>query len=749
MKNILKIAVLTVLSALAVDGVCSAGEIKPRVRYHQNRKVVSSTTFNIGDVSATTDSKGCLWLLETSSRPVDGDKTAKDYTLTWRLVKGQAEDVSFSVDFEMDGWNPDNYIFVPAIVYDGNRFDTKQIGYPPFWYDKSEWRLDMPTTFADKHPSLGKVGQPSKPIELISGNATTPLMAYFSKDNHSAWMVQTNQGNRLGDYGMTILESGDRSEATFSITSPVVRTGEEEDFPVTVKQGESVSISFRVYDFKAKRLADLMSRFLEVRKDFNKSSRNDIVPFSHVWTLLDNLYQTRRWDDRIEMYWLSDVQEEATWNFIWQLGWVGGGQATFPILILGSEEEKGRAVKNIDAIFDRTQTRSGFYYGYGNGKEFKGFGYFKPLENNIGFVRSQGDWLYLSQLQMNLLEARGETVKSSWREGVRRQADAFSRLWDKYGQFGQFIDVESGDICVGSSCAGAIVPAGLALAYQAYGNKHYLEVAKEGGRWFYDNYVKKGYTTGGPGEILSAPDSESAFGLFESYMVLYEVTGDKEWLKYSSELLPVCASWTNSYDFDFPENSAMGKAGVHSTGSVWASVANKHSAPGICTWSGNSLLKYYRATGDRSALGLLEDIAHGLPQYVCRDECQIGRMPVGGICERVNLSDWEGKAKIGDNIFGSCSWCEVAAMLTVSQIPGIYVQTDKEEVTVFDNVKVVKGKAADGRMLLNIFNPTIYQADVRIFSETSREARTSLLPDNVAGMKTIRLNPGETVEVII
>ncbi len=321
------------------------------------------------------------------------------------------------------------------------------------------------------------------------------------------------------------------------------------------------------------------------------------------------------------------------------------------------------------------------------------------------------------------------------------------RLWDKYGQFGQFVNVETGDLCIGNSCAGAILPAGLALASQTYHNPRYMEVAKESARWFYKNYVKKGYTTGGPGEILSAPDSESAFALFESYTVLHELTGEKEWLEYAADLLPLCVSWTVSYDFRFPENSAMGKAHAHATGSVWASVANKHSAPGICTWSGNSLLKYYRATGDKRALDLLADIAHGLPQYVCRKECQIGKMPHGGICERVNLSDWEGKDQIGGQIFGSCSWTETAAMMTVAQIPGIYVLTDKEQVTVFDHVTVETVKAGGGHMTLKVTNPTIYPADVTIYAETTADARKTPLPADVTGMKTVSLQPGASAEV--
>ena len=698
MKNKLLVSVL--FASVLFSQADAINQIRPSVNYYQEGDVVSRTYFETDKPTVTTDVNGCEWLLTVDKRAVENDNTAQDYVFTWELKRGVAKNVSFSVNFQFDRWTPDNYVFVPSIVYDGNRFAVKDINYPPFWYDKNEWRLDMPTT-TTVQPTLNEKGGQSR-IDLTSGNASTPLMAFFSQRDQRAWMVQTNQGNNLGDYGLSIEEKKNQGEAVFSIQAPVVRPGNRADFPATVSVGEKVIVSCRTYDFKASRLNDMMDRFVEVRKTFNPATRNDVLPFSHAWTLLDDLYQNRRWDERIEMYWLSDVQEHASWNFVWQLGWVGGGQSTLPLLLQGTDQGKERAMRNLDVIYSKTQTKSGFFYAYGDGKEFYGFGYSAPLEHNVTMVRSQGDWLYMAQRQINLLKSRGEQVKSSWLEGTKKQAEAFARLWDKYGQFGQFVDVETGDLCIGGSTAGGIVPAGLVLASKLYDNPRYLDIARQAARDYYTNYVAKGYTTGGPGEILSTPDSESAFGLFESYMVLYEYTGEKEWLKYASELLPICASWTVSYDFIFPESSPLGKIGAHSCGSVWASVANKHAAPGICTWSGDCLLKYYRATNDERALELLTDIAHNLPQYISRKECPVGNMPSGGVCERVNLSDWEGKDQVGGSIFGSCSWCEVAAMLTVTELPSLYVQSDKQVVAVFDHLKVNKKQAGNGRMILEV-----------------------------------------------
>ena len=90
------------------------------------------------------------------------------------------------------------------------------------------------------------------------------------------------------------------------------------------------------------------------------------------------------------------------------------------------------------------------------------------------------------------------------------------RLWDAYGQVGHFVDVETGDLCIGGSTSGAIVPGGLALAYKTFNCRKYLEVAQQLAEKFYNDFVLKGYTTGGPAEILSSPDSESSYALLES-----------------------------------------------------------------------------------------------------------------------------------------------------------------------------------------------------------------------------------------
>ena len=65
----------------------------------------------------------------------------------------------------------------------------------------------------------------------------------------------------------------------------------------------------------------------------------------------------------------------------------------------------------------------------------------------------------------------------------------------------------------------------------------YLDIAAAVARKYYQEFVRRGLTTGGPGEILSAPDSEAAFAMLESFVTLLEITGDSRWLEPARDLL--------------------------------------------------------------------------------------------------------------------------------------------------------------------------------------------------------------------
>jgi hypothetical protein len=327
------------------------GTIQPVVRYYQDKKLVHELPFQLTDGDRITDVTGAEWKLSVAVQPVKERPDAQDYSLTWTLVKGNAHAVAVGVEFSFTEWTSREFVFVPAIVYDGNRFDMIKIEYPPYWYDKKDWRLDMPTTTAIQ-PSLGKTGKGK--LELTTGNASTPLMAFHSPEKQRGWMVLTTQESRFGNHGFLIEEDKEKAEGRFTITAPSVRTeraagmGEpSEDVAPDWKTGDTLTLQFRVYSFKSPAVKDLLKRFSEVRKDLNSAERKEVLPFSEAWKLYDRLFQQELWDESINMFCFDKPGSTKNWNGIWQLGWCGGGLNTMSMLIDGNDEARQRALKNI------------------------------------------------------------------------------------------------------------------------------------------------------------------------------------------------------------------------------------------------------------------------------------------------------------------------------------------------------------------------------------------------------------------
>jgi hypothetical protein len=117
----------------------------------------------------------------------------------------------------------------------------------------------------------------------------------------------------------------------------------------------------------------------------------------------------------------------------------------------------------------------------------------------------------------------------------------------------------------------------------------------------------------------------------------------------------------------------------------------------------------------------------------------------GWINERINTTDWlEG---IGEMMYGS-TWAETSLMLTYIQIPGLYVVPDKSEFACFDNLEVVLKSETEKQLILEVFNPTEMDAELKIWKEKS-EYQNKILPVNyLSKCSKINVVAGQTEEVI-
>ena len=678
-----------------------------------------------------------------------GSEAGGEFLIAFKCLAGNLKQARLGVKLHFPNWSVDNYVLLPAAAYRGNRFLSRKIPYSPKLYFVQDIGSDKPIIITDV-PRLN-IGEGVSRIQERSGSLATPAIGFYDPKRKKGFLLLTSQGNELGDYGIGIEENRRRDRATISLTSPVVRELHSYricdsefpslDEPRDFKAGDEVTFRFRVFDFPAPKLQTLFDKFAEVRKElFPPSTPKPVLPFSACFQLQEKKFNR---DNFVPKHGYYSVGPRQNYLQDWQIGWTGGMISTYPLLFAGNAATRKNVLRNFDWLFPNGIAPSGFFWDSGrNGTEWIGGDIRKPHTGHWHLIRKSGDAVFFIVKQFLLMEKLGITVKPAWRNGTRGVCDAFVKLWNENKQFGQFVHSLTGEICVGGSTSGAIVPAALVLAADYFRRPKYLKVAEAAAEKFYREFTVKGLSCGGPGDALQNPDSESWFALIESYVALYEATGKKIWLARAAETSRQFSTWVVAYDFQFPPQSTFAKAGIRTTGSVYANTQNKHSAPGLCTFSGLGLLKLFRATGDRFHLDMLRDIAFGLPQYLPHPLKPLGDAKPGWVCERVNLTDWEGPERIGETL-KMTTWAETSLMLTTIEIPGLYVQPDKSLVVAFDNIltEIVSDGAKE--IVVRLKNPTPAPATVKIFFETCRQTRTPLPENYLFGCQTEELDPRE------
>ncbi len=690
---------------------------------------------------------GSRWNVVVLAEKLASDASAMEFEVRFRCEAGAISHAALSVDLDVSGWSTDNYVLMPAAAYNGNRFLSRRIPYSPKLWFVDDIGAEKPIIVTDI-PRLNLSVGPSR-IQERSGSMALPSIGYHAPAcGRSLWLL-TDQGNSLGDYGINIEENHDRSRATLSLTTPLVRElysyrvcdmqAPSVDVPMDFKAGDEVCIVMRVYGFAAKELQMLFDKYAEIREPAVTVPRK-VLPFSACMTQQEEKFNRDNFVSEHGYYSVGPRQ-----NFLqdWQIGWTGGMISTYPLLFAGNEKTRANVLRNFDWLFPNGISPSGFFWDCGaNGTEWLGGDIRKPHTINWHLIRKSADAIFFIIKQFMLMEKIGIDVKPAWRDGVRSTCDSFVKLWRENGQFGQFVDSLTGEIRVGGSTSAAIAPAALMLAANWFDRPDYQEVAEQSAEYLYQTFTRKGISCGGPGDALQNPDSESWSALIESYVALHEATADVKWLTRAGEVTRQFSTWVVSYDFKFPSDSMFGKAGIQTKGSVYANTQNKHSAPGLCTLSGLGLLKLFRATGDRFALDLLHDIASGLPQYLPHPLNPLGDANPGHMCERVNMTDWEGPERIGETL-RMTTWAETSLMLTTIEIPGLYVQPDRSLVVAFDHINAEIVSDNHTELVVRLINPTLASAVVRVLAESAKEAG-SPLPENILfECPTVELRVGE------
>lgn len=679
------------------------------------------------------------WKVDVKANSVESDQMAMDLDIIFRLKAGIAKDAGVAVAFDFENWSTDNYVMIPASVYNGNRVKIVDRGYNEGIPRELLYKKDIPL-ISVPIPHLSMNAGDVSLLEVNASNMATPAMCFFNKKEKRGFIVLTQQKTQFDDNGFIIEENADRSKASFVISAPGVREKKplfvgftkSDDRGVDLNAGDKIEIKLRVHSFTAEDIPGFLDKFMQVRKAVTgKNNPRNLIPFSQISEMMTNRIDERWYEgDEYQFY----CPENANWI---SFGWIGGLINTFPMLALNDDMHRERVKKTFDFAIPRGQAKTGYFNGALNydGKNFPREGY--PDMPELALTRKNGDVLFWMIKQFELLKAQGnyEMINPIWEQNIKRLADAFVSTWKKNGQWGRLLNIETGEVAEYNTSGGVIAIAGLALASKYFELPAYLEIAKEAAKYYYQNdFVNQGSTTGCCADILQNADSETSAGFMEALMALYEITGNKEWLEKSRNLANLTSTWTTSYDYELPKETELGRLGAKLAGVYWASTQNKHGAPGICTSSGDSLFKIYRATGNKLYAELLNDIVHAYGESI---------RPEGYTNERLTYCDAE-PGSVGNRGTHITGWNELNGFLMALEIPGIYLQPDSDEFFVFDSVEAKILNRNENGVTLRISNPTNFDANVSILVELKEQVRKPLGYISFINWPKVSLEVGQT-----
>ncbi|MGZ3754057.1 MAG: hypothetical protein ACXVAY_14120 [Mucilaginibacter sp.] len=520
------------------------GTMRFSTREYQGTSLIGQQEFKQSKIKTNSN----IWQLQLNQEPVPNHPEARDITANIVLSHGEAQSTAVAVSFNFGKWSRDNYVMVPASMYNGNRYHSIGNAYSPQYTKDMYYNPKVPLTISN-NPRLSVDQGEASVVELQTGNAATPAMCFFSERVKKGFIVLTGQQSKWGNNGMTIEENAAQDSCTFSISAPAVRKlapgfgdfHRSGDKAPDWKEGDALALKFRIYVFAAKDIPDLLTKFMEVRKAVTGPNHpRNILPMSELTKLATNICSNNFVTVPAGSYYLPENNKD------FQLGWVSGMMNSYPMLALNVEKERQRVAAELDFVVSKLQGKSGYFYGGITAK-----GQLRPEKMSPDFpepqamVRKNSDallWL-MKHLMLFRAQGYGNMIKPEWETAAKRLAAAFAKTWKEHGEFGQYITPETGEIAVYNSTAGAIAPGGLAIASDYFKQPEWLTVAKESAAFYYNRDVlKQGLTGGDCGDISMDANSESAFGFMESLMALYNYTGDRSWLDKAKVEAALCST---------------------------------------------------------------------------------------------------------------------------------------------------------------------------------------------------------------
>ena len=577
-----------------------------------------------------------------------------------------------------------SYVIAPGAMYNGNRFIVSPQPYAPYLLTEGV-TPDGPIVQADVPRLSADTGYRA---DFAANALAIPVVGIYDPEQQLGYLIGVEVYGDWGVSGVNIQTLPDEP-VRIEICLPVMRRKRyrfcdwidvDNESGMNMEQGKTISFKIRVIPVKAAAIPGFVAKIAEYGYAHRgQETRRPVISFAAAAELIEAKQDEHNWNETNGYY----QSQMGNSGWIMQTGWVGGGVTMFAMAQSDNPERRRRAIRMLDVFCRQALSPSGYFHGLHDGKQWRSFGVKRPGCRAFSLIRRSLECTRDVLKNIELLKNRGETIVTAWEDAAKSNLDAMVDTATRFGHLGYTVDRDNGDVLWGDSCCGAFGIEPLVRGVEWFKEPKYLDTARKLADYYVVHFLNKGYTCGGVGDALMAVDSESNYALLSGLVHLHAVTGDTKHLESARQAADLFATWVLCYDAKLPADSPLGKLGIQPRGAVFANVQNQHGAPGICTASGDALLKLYEATGEERYLRLLEDIAQCIPQMIVRpgNQATWPNLPSGCISERMMTMDG---MKPNGHTAGLSTWAEISMLLTARELPPIYHDAKRGIEAVFD-----------------------------------------------------------------
>ena len=300
----------------------------------------------------------------------------------------------------------------------------------------------------------------------------------------------------------------------------------------------------------------------------------------------------------------------TAWRTLAEIGWSGGAVIGYPLLaagrLLGNKLAVERARTMLARVADAYNPASGLLWdvcGKQEGRRLDGWwsGY---LVKGVHCAYTNGSAVYYLLKSYTAARRWGTMAPRAWLETSVKVLDTLCRLQEPSGNFGYTYSPDRPAIADRDGFAGVWFVPALVLAYRATGVARYLEAARRG-LAYYAVSVRALNCCGTPMDTWKSPEQEGNLGFMRGAQLLYETTGEVEFLT----LLEDSAHYEYLWRYGFrarPEYPPLKGSHWNSCGGSVTSVSNPHIHP-MALYVSRELGYLAGASGDSYHIARWED----------------------------------------------------------------------------------------------------------------------------------------------